>query len=66
MLGKAVHDPQGREGKTGSVHGLGFLDVETTLISDKTLSLVSGRHLTSGAPLTGYEIHLGKTTGPEK
>ena len=63
MLGRAVHDPQGYEGPPGSAAGLGLLDVETTLTGDKTLTAVAGTHAATGQPLTGYEIHLGRTTG---
>ncbi|MGQ0484209.1 MAG: cobyric acid synthase [Hyphomicrobiales bacterium] len=65
MLGRRIHDPQGLEGSPGSVEALGLLDVETTLLPDKTLTRVSATHAASGAPLTGYEIHLGQTTGPD-
>jgi adenosylcobyric acid synthase len=63
MLGRLVSDPQGLEGAPGSVPGLGLLDVETTLLPDKTLTRISGTHVPSGAAMDGYEIHLGKTTG---
>jgi adenosylcobyric acid synthase len=63
MLGRLVSDPQGLEGAPGSVPGLGLLDVETTLLPDKTLTRISGTHAPSGAAMDGYEIHLGKTTG---
>ena len=63
MLGRLVSDPLGLEGTPGSTPGLGLLDVETTLLADKTLTRVSGTHGPSGAALEGYEIHLGKTTG---
>ena len=65
MLGRKVHDPQGLEGPAGSVSGLGLLDVETTLRPHKTLGQVIGTHVASGASLTGYEIHLGVTAGPD-
>ena len=63
MLGRRIHDPDGLEGPASSVDGLGHLDVETTLTSDKTLSRVSGIHAGTGAPVAGYEIHLGSTAG---
>lgn len=65
MLGRLIHDPDGIEGEAGTVQGLGHLDVETTLGPDKTLAKVSGHHIASGATITGYEIHLGETTGPD-
>jgi adenosylcobyric acid synthase len=65
MLGRAVHDPQGLEGPAQSVEGLGLLEVETTLLPDKTLTRVTGTHKATGAALDGYEIHLGRTEGPD-
>jgi adenosylcobyric acid synthase len=65
MLGKMIHDPQGLEGKPGSTPGLALLEVETTLVPDKTLTRVEARHVSSGETVTGYEIHLGVTTGPD-
>jgi adenosylcobyric acid synthase len=65
MLGKTVHDPQGLEGKPGSSPGLGLLDIETTLLPDKTLTRVAARHVASGETVAGYEIHLGHTLGPD-
>ncbi|MGE0210479.1 MAG: cobyric acid synthase [Parvibaculaceae bacterium] len=64
MLGRRIHDPEGIEGPPESVEGLGLLDVETTLAPDKTLTNVSARHVASGESLSGYEIHVGATTGP--
>lgn len=59
MLGAHVHDPEGVEGKAGSVKGLGLLPVETELKSPKITTLtdftwenIQGR---------GYEIHMGHT-----
>lgn len=45
--------------------GLGLLDVETVMHPDKRLTRVAGRHRASGAELTGYEIHIGATEGPD-
>jgi len=63
MLGRKVADPQGLEGPPGEAPGLGLLDVETVLEPAKTLRRVTGRDL-AGAPLEGYEIHAGATSGP--
>jgi adenosylcobyric acid synthase len=65
MLGQHIDDPDGLEGKQGSVQGLSFLDCQTTLSPEKQLRNVTG-HLTSGdqPAITGYEIHMGVTTGP--
>lgn len=65
MLGRALHDPAGIEGTPGSIAGLSLLDCETTMEPHKQLHNVAG-HLTlpNHPTLTGYEIHLGLTTGP--
>jgi adenosylcobyric acid synthase len=65
MLGTTIDDPAGIEGPPGSAKGLGLLDVHTVLQGDKTLSRVSGLHTETGSAITGYEIHLGKTTGED-
>jgi adenosylcobyric acid synthase len=65
MLGRTIHDPEGLEGRAESVSGLGLLHVETVLKPDKTLTEVEARHLATGLPLRGYEIHLGATHGPD-
>jgi adenosylcobyric acid synthase len=64
MLGKRLHDPEGIEGPAGSVDGLGLLDVETILTSDKRLIAVTG-NTAEGAPFSGYEMHMGATEGPD-
>ncbi|MEW6678738.1 MAG: cobyric acid synthase [Pseudomonadota bacterium] len=64
MLGLSLHDPYGLEGEAGSGDGFGLLDVETTLERDKQLRNVRGTLALAHAPITGYEIHAGVTTGP--
>lgn len=65
MLGKAIHDPLGIEGSAGSLEGLGWLDMETTLESEKQLRNVTGfLDSTFGkAAVRGYEIHMGVSRG---
>ena len=63
MLGRSIADPLGIEGPRRTVAGLGLLDVETVFGGDKTLKVVSGTF--GGAEFTGYEIHLGATSGPD-
>jgi adenosylcobyric acid synthase len=65
MLGRTVSDPQGVEGKPQTVPGLGLLDVETVLTADKTTVPVSGTDLETAVCIRGYEIHLGRTVGPD-
>ena len=66
MLGQSIADPHEIEGTEGIVAGLGHLDVETVMAPIKHLSLKEGHHPASGTPLTGYEIHIGETTGPDR
>lgn len=63
MLGRALHDPQGLEGPPGSMPGLGWLALETTLAPEKQLRQVQGRLLPGGEAVAGYEIHAGVSTG---
>lgn len=62
MLGRRIADPLGVEGAPAEVDGLGLLDVETILSPAKTLRHVQGTAL--GAPVEGYEMHMGETSGP--
>jgi cobyric acid synthase CobQ/L-threonine-O-3-phosphate decarboxylase len=63
ILGKIIRDPHSIESDNGQIQGLGILDIETTLAKEKTLTRKSGRHLPSGAPVHGYEIHHGISNG---
>jgi adenosylcobyric acid synthase len=63
MLGRTVWDPEGIEGPSGAVAGLGLLDVETVLAGEKTLRRCAGISVAEAAPFFGYEIHVGRTTG---
>lgn len=65
MLGRMIHDPDGLEGPATSVQGLNLLDVETTLTPDKTVTPTTATHTATAEKITAYEIHLGKTTGPD-
>jgi adenosylcobyric acid synthase len=64
MLGRQIADPAGIEGPPGAAGGLGLLDIETVLTGEKQLYEVRGRETASGAPIHGYEMHVGRTTGP--
>jgi len=64
MLGRAIHDPLGIEGKPGSSSGLGLLELETTLQAAKQLRTVQGMLTLGSAAVRGYEIHAGLSTGP--
>ncbi|WP_225889996.1 cobyric acid synthase [Indioceanicola profundi] len=65
MLGRTVSDPEGIEGPAETVTGLGLLEVETVLAGPKVLRRVAGRMVDGGAPFDGYEIHIGRTGGPD-
>jgi len=64
MLGRSVGDPQGIEGQAGASAGLGLLDMVTELSGDKRLARVSGACCFADASVSGYEIHMGRSTGP--
>ncbi|MGB0508088.1 MAG: cobyric acid synthase, partial [Pikeienuella sp.] len=64
MMGNTIADPEGIEGPPGTDTGLGLLNIDTIMSPDKRTDSVSGTHIASGAPVTGYEIHIGRTSGP--
>ncbi|MEX6508125.1 cobyric acid synthase [Jiella sp. M17.18] len=64
MLGRRVRDPDGVEGPQRDAEGLGLLDVEAVMEPEKIVR--TARATTpDGEPLEGYEIHLGRTSGPD-
>lgn len=60
MLGKSLDDPHNLEGGYRS-QGLGLLAIDTTLEAEKTTQQTTATLINSGAQVTGYEIHHGKT-----
>ena len=64
MLGRSVADPGGIEGPAATIDGLGMLDIVTTLSAEKRLEPACGT-TGDGAPLRGYEMHMGVTEGPD-
>lgn len=65
MLGREIRDPDGIEGAPGRAPGLGLLDVETEIGPAKTLQDRAGIHIPSGETVKGFEMHMGRTTGPD-
>ena len=65
MLGTWVDDPNGIEGAKARVAGLGLLDVSTVMTNDKRLAEITAMDRKSGIALNAYEIHIGRTTGPD-
>jgi len=64
MLGMDIADPHGLEGAPGVLPGLGWLEMTTVLEPEKQLRNVSGVLVLENAPVAGYEIHAGVTSGP--
>jgi adenosylcobyric acid synthase len=70
MLGKKISDPGNSEGG-GDIAGIGLLDTETVFAENKHQTQTSGSFsqvggmlsALSGLGFTGYEIHMGETTG---
>lgn len=63
ILGELVVDTDGIEGKPGRYEGLGILPIKT-VISPKKIARqrqVIANYPLSGLPVTGYEIHQGKS-----
>jgi adenosylcobyric acid synthase len=65
MLGRLVRDPLGIEGAATQVPGLGLLDIETEMAPEKTVRNSSAWSTEHDVELSGYEIHLGVTRGPD-
>jgi adenosylcobyric acid synthase len=65
MLGRRVCDPDGLEGAEREAEGLGILNVETVMEPQKTVRNTSARSVLFDTPLEGYEIHMGRTEGPD-
>jgi adenosylcobyric acid synthase len=64
MLGQQITDPDGIEGPPGSFPGLGHLDITTVMGRQKRVTLSQAIYRPTGDAVSGYEIHLGQTTGP--
>ncbi|HZR98350.1 MAG TPA: cobyric acid synthase [Chloroflexota bacterium] len=70
MLGTSLADPDGVEGEPGERAGLGLLPARTVFVADKSTRQVCGEVAVetgvfgclAGLSLSGYEIHLGRTT----
>jgi len=65
MLGRRIHDPEGVDGPAGSADGLGLLDVETVMGGDKRVTRCRATALPGNEVVEGYEIHMGRTHGPD-
>ena len=66
MLGQVVRDPDGIEGAAGETLGLGHLAIETAMTPDKRLTRTEAVHAATGLAMQGYEIHIGRSDGPDR
>lgn len=64
MLGKSIADPDGIEGPPGAIKGLGLLDIKTVLTGKKQTTVATGISFDE-KPVSGYEIHVGQTSGAD-
>jgi adenosylcobyric acid synthase len=72
MLGVEIHDPDGIESGAPITAGLSLLPVTSRFFPVKSTHQVKGRALVARgilahaphAPISGYEIHMGQTSGP--
>jgi adenosylcobyric acid synthase len=64
MLGRTIADPDHVE-QGGTSSGLGFLNIETTLLGTKYTRQVearpTGEFMRESTPVRGYEVHMGVT-----
>jgi len=65
MLGQKISDPRGLEGDIPEIEGLGLLNVDTDLLPEKTVQTFEPMSCEFGCELSGYEIHMGYTDGPD-
>jgi len=61
-----VADPEGIEGPPGKTKGLGLLNVRTVMTGEKSLTRVEAVHAATGQPIEAYEMHIGRTKGPDR
>lgn len=63
MLGHAVRDPQRIEGACDAIDGFGLLDLVTEMTATKVVREVRGTEAATGARVSGYEMHIGRSSG---
>lgn len=63
MMGKVLADPEGLEGQEGRYRGLGLLPLKTVITGQKIARqrLVTSNFPQTGLPVSGYEIHQGRS-----
>jgi cobyric acid synthase CobQ/L-threonine-O-3-phosphate decarboxylase len=63
LLGKSINDPYAIESSGGYCRGLGLLDLDTELATEKATTRCRAVHLASAEAVYGYEIHHGISQG---
>jgi adenosylcobyric acid synthase len=66
MLGRRIIDADGLEGPPGETQGLGLLDITTRMTPEKRLTRVEATHPGTDTAFSGYEIHIGRSDGPDR
>jgi adenosylcobyric acid synthase len=63
MLGQMIADPEGLEGQAGRFQALGLLPIKTVITGQKIARQrqVSSNFPQMGLPVTGFEIHQGRS-----
>lgn len=63
IMGKMLADPEGIEGQEGRYKGLGLVPLKTVITAQKVARqrLVTSNFPQVGLPVTGYELHQGRS-----
>ena len=63
MMGRMLADPEGVEGQEGRYKGLGLVPLKTIITGQKVARqrAVTSNYPQAGLPVTGYEIHQGRS-----
>ena len=60
LLGQTIRDPDRVESSQAEIEGLGMLPIDTAFAAPKIVEQVSGRHLSSGCAIVGYQLRMGR------
>jgi adenosylcobyric acid synthase len=60
LLGQTIRDPDKVESSQSEMNGIGLLPIHTTFAAPKIVEQVSGRHLSSGCAVVGYQVRMGR------
>ncbi len=62
MLGKKIIDKDSEESILSEAEGFGFFDMHTEFHPEKITKQVKAIHIDSGIEVSGYEIHMGRSS----